>query len=215
MHSLLSQVARCSGSLAYSAHLSCRACSSSPLLRWLGISHGPSLVGVFGSGKPNKEPTSGLEPLTCSLRVIIQVLQEFAGVCKSRISKPVSLLSFAGCCTVLRSRWYQSGINRSIAPSQSCSRGARTQSTFSTSPRLVSIQLILDRYSHWMLSLAETLRTRCMSHWVRRSPLALRFPSVVARVHAAPARRGRAAKSSLPHSLRRCSMHPDLSLRAA
>jgi hypothetical protein len=141
----------------------------------------------------------------CSLRVITQVLQEFAGVCKSRISKPVSLLSFAGCCTVLRSRWYQSGVNRGTAASRYCSRGARTQSTFSTSPRLVSIQLILDRYSHWMLSLAETLRTRCTSHWVRRSPLALRFPSVVARVHAAPARRGRAAKSSLPHSLRRCS----------
>jgi hypothetical protein len=55
------------------------------------------------------------------LRVIIQVLQEFAGVCKSRISKPVSLLSFAGCCTVLRSRWYQSGINGGIAASLSCS----------------------------------------------------------------------------------------------
>jgi hypothetical protein len=164
--------------------------------------------------KESRRADSNRLPLL-QLRVMIQSLQGFAGVCKSRISKPVSLLSFAGCCTVLRSRWYQIGINRSIAPSQSCSRGARTQSTFSTSPRLVSIQLILDRYSHWMLSLAETLRTRCMSHWVRRSPLALRFPSVVARVHAAPARRGRAAKSSLPHSLRRCSMHPDLSLRAA
>jgi hypothetical protein len=64
----------------------------------------------------NKAPTSGLEPLTCSLRVITQVLQEFAGVCKSRISKPVSLLSFAGCCTVLRSQWYQSGINFPLLP---------------------------------------------------------------------------------------------------
>jgi hypothetical protein len=184
--------------------------------RWRGSEAGRHEGGKYLAGPSRKgEPTSGLEPLTRSLRVIIRVLQEFAGVCKSRISKPVSLLSFAGCCTVLRSRWYQSGINRSIAPSQSCSRGARTQSTFSTSPRLVSIQLILDRYSHWMLSLAETLRTRCMSHWVRRSPLALGFPSVIARVHTATTRRGQDADSPLPRSFRRCSMHPDLSLRAA
>jgi hypothetical protein len=45
------------------------------------------------------------------LRVIIQVLQRLAGVCKSRISKPISLLCSARCCAVLRSRWYQSGIN--------------------------------------------------------------------------------------------------------
>src|ERR671921_2143857 len=54
------------------------------------------------------EPTSGLEPLTCSLRVIHQVLQGCARDCKSRINKPVSFLSFAKCCIVLRSRWYQS-----------------------------------------------------------------------------------------------------------
>ena len=46
----------------------------------------------------------------CSLRVMHHVLQGFAQECKSRISKPVSFLSFARCCTVLRSRWYQSGI---------------------------------------------------------------------------------------------------------
>jgi hypothetical protein len=45
-----------------------------------------------------------------SLRVIIQALQGFAGVCKRRISKPFSLLRLAACCTVLRSRWYQSGV---------------------------------------------------------------------------------------------------------
>ena len=33
-----------------------------------------------------------------------------ARLCNSRISKPLPLLSFARCCTVLRSRWYQSGI---------------------------------------------------------------------------------------------------------
>ena len=48
------------------------------------------------------EPTSGLEPLTCSLRVIHHALQGCAGDCKCRISKPVSFLCFAECCTVLR-----------------------------------------------------------------------------------------------------------------
>src|SRR5215211_2305792 len=57
-----------------------------------------------------KEPTSGLEPLTCSLRVISHALQGFAQACKSPIFNGVSLLCLALCCTVLRSRWYQSGI---------------------------------------------------------------------------------------------------------
>jgi hypothetical protein len=65
-----------------------------------------------------REPTSGLEPLTCSLRVIGQALQEFARSCKCRLFRGVSLLRVAVCCTVLRSRWYQSGINRGIASSQ-------------------------------------------------------------------------------------------------
>jgi hypothetical protein len=65
-----------------------------------------------------REPTSGLEPLTCSLRVMHQALQGFAQGCKSRISKPVSVLCLAPCCTVLRSRWYQNGIN--IAPLRPC-----------------------------------------------------------------------------------------------
>jgi hypothetical protein len=65
----------------------------------------------YGICRKNKEPTSGLEPLTCSLRVIGQPLQGCAGACKSRISKRLSLLRLAVCCTVLRSRWYQSGIN--------------------------------------------------------------------------------------------------------
>jgi hypothetical protein len=45
-----------------------------------------------------------------SLRVIGQWLQGVAGVCKYRISKPLSLLCIALCCTVLRSRWCQSGV---------------------------------------------------------------------------------------------------------
>jgi hypothetical protein len=46
------------------------------------------------------------------LRVIIQALQGLAEGCNSRISKPFSRLWTATCCTVLRSRWCQSGVNR-------------------------------------------------------------------------------------------------------
>ncbi len=67
--------------------------------------------GPGASEQIDKKPTSGLEPLTCSLRVIHQALQGFAQECKSRISRRLSLLRVAQCCTVLRSRWYQSGIN--------------------------------------------------------------------------------------------------------
>jgi hypothetical protein len=48
------------------------------------------------------------------LRVIIHALQGLARVCRSRISKPFSFLCLAACCTVLRSRWYQSGINITV-----------------------------------------------------------------------------------------------------
>src|SRR5215207_10792222 len=47
-----------------------------------------------------------------SIPVINEVLQGFARVCKSRISKGVSFLCLALCCTVLRSRWCQSGVRR-------------------------------------------------------------------------------------------------------
>jgi hypothetical protein len=47
----------------------------------------------------------------CSLRVIGHMLQGVAQECKSRISKLLSILSVAACCTVLRSQWYQSGIS--------------------------------------------------------------------------------------------------------
>jgi hypothetical protein len=65
----------------------------------------------YGFCRKIREPTSGLEPLTCSLRVITQALQGCAGGCKCRIFRGVSFLRLAQCCTVLRSRWYQSGIN--------------------------------------------------------------------------------------------------------
>jgi hypothetical protein len=44
------------------------------------------------------------------LRVIIHALQGFAQPCKSRISKRLSLLRVASCCTVLRSRWCQKSV---------------------------------------------------------------------------------------------------------
>jgi hypothetical protein len=66
--------------------------------------------------RQNKEPTSGLEPLSCLLRVIIHVLQGFARGRKCRISKGVSFLCFALGCTVLRSRWCQSDVNVTSKP---------------------------------------------------------------------------------------------------
>jgi hypothetical protein len=35
------------------------------------------------AGAIGQEPTSGLEPLSCSVRMIIQALQRFTGACKS------------------------------------------------------------------------------------------------------------------------------------
>ncbi len=77
--------------------------------------------------KKIREPTSGLEPLTCSLRVISQALQGFAHGCKARRDKPVSFLYLAVCCTVLRSRWYQSGINITLV---SAIQGSSTPGSF-------------------------------------------------------------------------------------
>src|SRR5215213_3254888 len=45
-----------------------------------------------------------------SLRVIIHSLQGFARGCKLPISKPISFLRLAECCTVMRSQWCQSGV---------------------------------------------------------------------------------------------------------
>jgi hypothetical protein len=46
----------------------------------------------------NTEPTSGLEPLTCSLRMITYALQGCAQGCKCCISRGVSFLRLAECC---------------------------------------------------------------------------------------------------------------------
>src|SRR5919112_34112 len=48
----------------------------------------------------------------CSLRVISQGLQGVAQACRLRLDKLVSFLCLALCCTVWRSRWCQSGVNR-------------------------------------------------------------------------------------------------------
>jgi hypothetical protein len=79
------------------------------------LANPPYLRGFLFSALPcvapyYEEPTSGLEPLTCSLRVIYQALQGHAEVCKSRIPKLFSFLCLALCCTVLRARWCQSGV---------------------------------------------------------------------------------------------------------
>jgi hypothetical protein len=68
------------------------------------------LTQVHGEAGEEGEPTSGLEPLTCSLRVITQPLQGCAGGCKYPLSKGFPLLRLAESCTVLRSQWCQSGI---------------------------------------------------------------------------------------------------------
>src|SRR3712207_7735813 len=64
---------------------------------------------LFRSGADQRTRTADLS----SLRVIHQALQEFAQVCKYPISKPVSFPWLALGCTVLRSRWCQSGVRRS------------------------------------------------------------------------------------------------------
>ena len=45
-----------------------------------------------------------------SLQVITHALLGFARTCKTRIDKPISFLCLALGCTVLRSRWCQSGV---------------------------------------------------------------------------------------------------------
>jgi hypothetical protein len=56
-----------------------------------------------GVCRQKREPTSGLEPLSCSLRVCGQWLLSVAQACKSRINKRFFFPSFARYCRVLRS----------------------------------------------------------------------------------------------------------------
>jgi len=50
---------------------------------------------------PYGEPTSGFEPLTCSLQVCAQWLLKVAGVCKYRIDKRFSVPCIADDCRIL------------------------------------------------------------------------------------------------------------------
>src|SRR5215212_2025469 len=68
-------------------------------------------VGVRAERADERTRTADL----LQLRVIHQALQGCAQACKCRIPKPLSILWVAACCTVLRSRWYQSGINCTLA----------------------------------------------------------------------------------------------------
>jgi hypothetical protein len=51
-----------------------------------------------------------------SLRVIHRALQGFARASKSRVSRRLSLLGIAPRCTLLRSRWYRSGVDITFVP---------------------------------------------------------------------------------------------------
>jgi hypothetical protein len=65
-----------------------------------------------------------------SLRVITQALHGFARGCKARISKGVSFLRLDPCCTVLRSRWCQSGIRTTCSPEFANSKKASAACLF-------------------------------------------------------------------------------------
>jgi hypothetical protein len=82
-------------------------------------------------------------------------LQGIARACKTRIPRRLSLLWVAACCTVLRSRWYQSGINSG----NSCFAILPIRSTHLKYVQHLtehaSIQLTLDRYSHWIPSMGR------------------------------------------------------------
>jgi hypothetical protein len=91
---------------------------------------------VFGLSKPNRESRradSNRLPLL-QLRVIIHTLQGFAEDCKTRISKRLSLLRVAECCTVLRSRWHQIGIRTSDSYSPRAGPMARPRDLRSHNP---------------------------------------------------------------------------------
>jgi hypothetical protein len=77
--------------------------------RWYIEAFLPRYLSASAKSIESRRADSNRLPLL-QLRVIGQALQGYARDCKLRISKRLSLLRFARCCTVLRSRWYQSGI---------------------------------------------------------------------------------------------------------
>jgi len=71
------------------------------------------------------------------------------------MSKGFSLLCLAQCCTVLRSRWCQSGVNARQSSFTSLLACGIHLKYVQHPARHASIQLTLDRYSHWMPSLGR------------------------------------------------------------
>ena len=78
------------------------------------LSNALNTLSVISAMKRADERTRTADLL--QLRVIGQALQGYARDCKSRIFRGVSFPCFAACCAVLRSRWYQSGINGTSHP---------------------------------------------------------------------------------------------------
>jgi hypothetical protein len=83
------------------------------------VSKGPQYVAggfvyhdysAYLCGKISRRADSNRLPLL-QLRVIIHVLQRIALACTYRIFSGFSFLGLAPRCTVLRSRWCQSGVN--------------------------------------------------------------------------------------------------------
>jgi hypothetical protein len=95
-----------------------RACATEGAIISLRLCRGSLFLRHLQGKRGADERTRTAYP--CSLRVIHQALHGCAEACKHRISKRLSLLRVAACCTVLRSRWYQSGINVTLHP-----RGSR------------------------------------------------------------------------------------------
>src|SRR5215218_8087429 len=107
------------------------------------------------------------------LRVITQALQGVARACKSRLIKPISFLWFAQCCTVLRSRGYQSRINfiLIVAGHHRQPAASQIQSVEEGGPALPSIR----RFDEAPVPSVVTACSRSSSHPCR-PPRALRLP---------------------------------------
>ena len=119
----------------------------------------------------------------CSLRVITQALQGCAGVCNCRISKPLSFLCLAVCCTVLRSRWCQSGVNFTshllgqwvprVGSTAFFARHPRPLSPCSLQPLASPLDASVAKCRGFSdgLGLGMIPRPRCDPLWVRRGCL--------------------------------------------
>src|SRR5215213_2442802 len=131
----------------------------------------------------NKGPTSGLEPPTCSLRVCGLGLLSVARACNSRIDKPVTFLWLPLCCTVMRSRWCQSGVNFTshllgqwvprVGSTAFFARHPRPLSPCSLQPLASPLDASVAKCRGFSdgLGLGMIPRPRCDPLWVRRGCL--------------------------------------------